>query len=137
VAALERRGGREIDDDTRYDGLAQRHPGLALAMAIFMLSLAGIPPTVGFMGKLFVFRAAIDANNIGLAVVGVLTSLAGLYYYLRVIVLMYMRPAVEGEVVPARTLGMGIGLAITAVATVLFGIGPNLLASLAQGAGLQ
>jgi NADH-quinone oxidoreductase subunit N len=134
VAALEKRGGRDIDDDTRYDGLSQREPVLALAMAVFMLSLAGIPPTAGFMAKLFIFRAALDANAYGLAVVGVLTSVAGLYYYLRVVVLMYMRPSAEGAAVPARTLAMGIGLAIAAGVTLFFGIGPNWLSTIATSA---
>ncbi len=131
-AALERRDGPEVDDDTRYDGLAQRRPALALAMTIFMLSLAGIPPTAGFAAKLFVFRAALDAKAIGLAVTGVLTSLAGLYYYLRVVVAMYMKPSAEGAVVPPARAAMGLGLAIAAVATLAFGIGPGPLAELAK-----
>ena len=58
-----------------------------------MLSLGGIPPTVGFMGKLLIFRSAVDAGLVGLAIVGVLASAAGVYYYLRVVVYMYMRPS--------------------------------------------
>ena len=57
-----------------------------------MLSLGGIPPMAGFMGKLFIFRAAVDAGLVGLVIVGVLTSAVGAYYYLRVVVYMYMRP---------------------------------------------
>jgi NADH:ubiquinone oxidoreductase subunit 5 (subunit L)/multisubunit Na+/H+ antiporter MnhA subunit len=82
-------GGLAIED---YAGLARRRPGLALAMALFMLSLTGLPPTVGFIGKFFVFRAALDAGLIWLALVGALTSLVSAYYYLRVVVMMFMRP---------------------------------------------
>jgi NADH-quinone oxidoreductase subunit N len=135
-AALERRDGPAVDDDTRYDGLAQRHPWMALCMAIFMLSLGGIPPTAGFMGKLFIFRSAMDANLTGLAVVGVLSSVAGLWYYLRVIVLMYMKPSPASASVAPRTFAMGVGLALTAGVTLLFGIGPELLSGLASAVTL-
>src|SRR5207245_2855498 len=74
------------DDLSSWAGLSERHPGLAAAMTLFMVSLAGIPPTAGFMAKVTVFRAAIAADLVPLAVLGVLTSVAGLYYYLRVVV---------------------------------------------------
>ena len=67
-----------------------------------MLSLGGIPPTVGFMGKLLIFRSAVDAGLVGLAIVGVLSSAAGVYYYLRVVVYMFMRPAPEAGALPER-----------------------------------
>ncbi len=130
-ASLEHRSDTGNDEDARYDGLAQRHPGLALAMAVFMFSLAGVPPTLGFWGKLYILQAAVKANLIGLSVVAVLTSLMGLYYYLRVVVVMYMRPAVQGAAEPSRQLALGVGLGITAAATVLFGIGPGFLGNLA------
>ena len=117
VGALERRAapGEEPADTwdlTRLAGLARRRPGLAFAMAVFMISLAGVPPTAGFIAKLLVFKAAISAQAYGLAIVGVLTSALGAYYYLRVVVYMYMRapeprepveiPSVLGLVVAAR-----------------------------------
>ncbi len=74
-------------------GLAGKSPRLALAMTIFMVSLSGIPPTAGFFGKFYVFGAAIEAGYMGLAVIGVLTSVVGVAYYLRVVVYMYMKPA--------------------------------------------
>jgi len=80
-------------DLDRLAGLSQRKPGWAVAMAVFMLSLGGIPPMAGFMGKLLIFKAAVDAGLVGLVIVGVLTSAVGAYYYLRVVVYMYMRPA--------------------------------------------
>jgi NADH-quinone oxidoreductase subunit N len=93
VGALERRArGDEEPQDAwdlqRFAGLAARRPALAFAMAVFLLSLAGIPPTAGFVAKLYVFNAAIGAELYGLAVLGILTSVLGAYYYLRVVVYM-------------------------------------------------
>ena len=82
----------EIDD---YKGLALRNPILALSMAIFMFTLTGIPPTASFFGKFFLFKAAVDANLIWLAVAGVLLSVVSLYYYVRVVAYMYLKPSNE------------------------------------------
>jgi NADH-quinone oxidoreductase subunit N len=74
-----------------YSGIGYHHPFLAFALSVFLVSLAGIPATAGFMGKLFLFTAAIQSRMYWLVIIGLLTSAIGLYYYLRVIVLMYMR----------------------------------------------
>ena len=132
LAALERREEEPRGtawDLERFSGLAQRKPGWALAMAAMMLSLGGIPPTVGFMGKLFIFRAAVDAGLVWLAVVGVLASAAGVYYYLRVVVYMYMRPAQEGVPVPERQWTTELALALSTAAVVLLGVAPGSLSS--------
>jgi NADH-quinone oxidoreductase subunit N len=139
VAILELRG-KQIDDEPpdawdldRFAGLARRRPALAFAMAVFMVSLAGVPPTAGFVGKLLVFQSAVAADAIGLAVVGVLTSALGAYYYLRVVVQMYMRPPVgadEGIASPALSLAV----AVAAAAVLALGLGPEPIASLARGA---
>ena len=93
VIALEKAEGQglELDD---YAGLARKYPLLAASMAVFMLSFTGVPPTLGFMGKFYLFRTVIEGGYLGLALIGVFTSLISAYYYLRVIVIMYMR---EGE----------------------------------------
>jgi NADH-quinone oxidoreductase subunit N len=135
VAALERQDGEgpmswDLD---RFAGIAKVRPALALSMALFMLSLAGIPPTAGFIGKLFIFRAAVDAKLYTLAILGVLTSLVGVYYYLRVVVTMYMRdrePSV-GEL-PAARMAMGVALAGAAIGTLLLGIAPGLFGEIAR-----
>jgi NADH-quinone oxidoreductase subunit N len=81
-----------------YRGLGYRHPWAAVAMSLFLFSLAGIPPTGGFMGKFYIFSAAVKEGYIGLAVIGVLNSVVSVYYYLRVTVAMYMEgPAASGE----------------------------------------
>jgi NADH-quinone oxidoreductase subunit N len=105
-----------------YAGLGVRRPALALAMALFMLSLTGVPLTVGFIGKFYVFRAVLDAGYVWLAIVGVLTSLVSAYYYLRVVIIMFMQ-AGEPVVVSRRSLNLAIGL--TALATFIFGIVPG------------
>jgi NADH-quinone oxidoreductase subunit N len=130
VMAVERAEGEglKIDD---YAGLGWRRPGLALAMALFMLSLTGLPPTVGLIAKIYVFRAAIDAGYVWLALIGVLTSLVSAYYYLRVVFTMYMREG-EGRAVSAPLLNFAVGL--TALATVVFAILPGPLMQLATNA---
>lgn len=90
VLSLEQKEGKGLALED-YAGLGRKYPALALAMAIFMFSFTGVPPTIGFTGKLFLFRTVIDGGYIGLALLGVLTSLISAYYYLRVIVIMYMR----------------------------------------------
>lgn len=128
LAALERREdatrGTTWDLD-RFAGLAHTKPGWATAMAACMLSLGGIPPTVGFMGKLLVFRAAVDAGLLGLAVVGVLSSAAAAYYYLRVVVYMFMRNPAEGAVTPERHWQTDLALALATGAVILLGILPG------------
>ncbi len=107
VIALEKAEGKglEIAD---YAGLGRKRPLLAAAMTVFMLSLTGMPPTLGLVGKFYLFRTAIQGGFIGLAVIGVLTSLISAYYYLRVVVTMYMREG-EPEIHPRTLAGPDLG----------------------------
>lgn len=138
VGALERRGRGDDEpadawDLARFSGLARRRPFLAFAMLVFMLSLAGVPPTAGFVGKLYIFQAAVGAELYGLAVLGVLTSVLGAYYYLRVVVYMYFRPAEgEAETLAAPSLSVALGAAIAVV--VLLGVVADPIVRLAQAA---
>jgi len=139
VGALERRGapGEEPEDAwdlTRLAGLARRRPGLAFAMAVFMLSLAGVPPSAGFIAKLLIFKAAISAQAYGLAIVGVLTSALGAYYYLRVVVYMYMRAPEAGEEQLTLSPALSVALAASVVVVVVLGVGPEPVAALARAA---
>ena len=86
--------GDELKD---FSGLHFRHPFAAFAMLLFMLSLGGIPPTAGFMGKFWLFGAAIDAHYYWLAVIGVLNSAISLYYYIRIVVFMYLKKETIGS----------------------------------------
>ena len=137
VAIIERRLALSGagDDLSSWSGLSDRHPGLAAAMSLFMVSLAGVPPTAGFMAKLTVFRAAIEAGLAPLAIFGVLTSVAGLYYYLRVVVYVYMYPSAKGEPVQGgRLLSAGLAIAGCALIVLWMGIQPGTFASLTQSA---
>jgi len=133
VIALEKSEGRglEIGD---YAGLARKHPALAAAMTVFMLSLIGLPPTVGLVGKIYLFRAVIDGGFYGLAVIGVLTSLVSAYYYLRVVVTMYMR---DGEPETERESFLDLTTIVTAVATVVISLVPQFLFAWASSAVLK
>jgi NADH-quinone oxidoreductase subunit N len=114
-----------------YAGLGFQHPALAAAMSIFMFALAGIPPTAGFVGKFYIFSAAVQAGYIWLAILGVLNSLISVYYYLRITVLMYMRPA-EADLGPISfTPGLLAAVILTAVGTILIGVFPGFLYDLA------
>ena len=133
VIALEHKWGEgtHLDD---YKGLGQRSPALALAMAFFMLSLTGIPPTGGFSGKLYVFRTALEADLLWLTLVGVVTSVISGYYYLRVVYLMFFE---EGEgAVEIKPL-LGTAVAITVIATALLGFVPGYWFDIARSAILQ
>jgi NADH-quinone oxidoreductase subunit N len=123
----------EAWDVSRFAGLGQRRPVLAFAMAIFMLSLAGVPPTAGFVAKLSVFQAAVSAQAYALAVVGVLTSVLGAYYYLRVVVVMFMKPA-EGQEPDRSPVPVAVAIALAAVAVVVLGVGPEPLVGWARAA---
>jgi len=117
---------------TAYAGLSRRRPFLAAAMAIFMLSLTGIPPTGGFMGKFYVFKAAVDAGRYDLAIVGVLASVVGAFYYLRVVMQMYVRdPAGEEGPAPLRP-SEALAIFAAAAATLWVGVFPSFLLALAQ-----
>jgi NADH-quinone oxidoreductase subunit N len=133
VIALEKADnqGLEIAD---FAGLGRRKPVLAAAMTVFMLSLTGMPPTLGLVGKFYLFRTVIEGGFIGLAVIGVLTSLISAYYYLRVVVVMYMR---EGEPCPASEPWLDLTTIGTAIATVVLSLLPAALFTLASGAVLK
>jgi len=119
VIALEKAGeiGLELDD---YAGLGRKYPGLAAVMAVAMLSFTGVPPTLGFLGKFYLFRTVLEGGFVGLALIGVLASLISAYYYLRVVVIMYMR---EGEPVASQDPWLRLvayGAAIGVVALSIF-----------------
>lgn len=118
-----------------YSGLGRRSPLLAATLTIFLLSLIGIPITGGFFAKFYVFSAALQANLVGLVIIGVLNSAIGAYYYLRIIVVMYMRePRGEISVSPVPA-GLGTALAISVAATIYLGVLPGrVLAYAAQTA---
>jgi NADH-quinone oxidoreductase subunit N len=125
------------DDLSSWAGLSEKHPGLAAAMTLFMISLAGVPPTAGFMAKLTVFRAAIEADLVPLAIFGVLTSVAGLYYYLRVVVYVYMWPVSKPDAVqPGRLWSVGLALAGCALLVLWMGVSPGSFATLTQTVAL-
>jgi NADH-quinone oxidoreductase subunit N len=115
--------GKEEDQSIdAYAGLSRRKPMLALVMAIAMFSLIGIPPTAGFFGKYFLITAAIGADLTWLAVVMMLTSVVSAFFYLRVVVVMYMRePQADGEVI-AGNAPRSLAAAISATAIIVIGI---------------
>jgi NADH-quinone oxidoreductase subunit N len=132
VIALEKAegGGLALDD---YAGLGRKYPLMAASMAIFMLSFTGIPPTLGFMGKFYLFRTVIEGGYMGLALIGVFTSLISAYYYLRVIVIMYMR---EGEPAARKEFWVRFTAATAALLVVVLSLAAEPLLNLASKAML-
>jgi len=124
IVALAQKG-QDCERVESFAGLARRRPGLAALMTLFMLSLAGIPGTAGFIGKFSIFAAAVKADVIWLTILGVGMSVVSVYYYLRLPVLMYMREP-EGEPHRADTSSFeGLVLVFCAIAVVFLGIFPN------------
>ncbi|MGO4386205.1 NADH-quinone oxidoreductase subunit NuoN [Microvirga sp. 2YAF29] len=127
-----RRGKVMYENVEDLSGLARTHPVLAFCLAMMMFSLAGIPPLAGFFAKFQVFTAAIEANLVALAVIGVVTSVIGAYYYLRIVKVMYFDEAGAGyDAMPA---GVKLVLAVSSIFVVLFGIVPAPLVSAAGAA---
>jgi NADH-quinone oxidoreductase subunit N len=118
VIALEGAEGKGLQLEDYY-GLGNKYPVLAAAMLVFMLSFIGVPPTIGFVGKFYLFRTVLEAGYTWLAVIGVLTSLLSAYYYLRVVVNMYMR---QGDPEITRDRLVQLVTVVGAVAVVLLSI---------------
>ncbi|MFZ6016794.1 MAG: NADH-quinone oxidoreductase subunit N [Nitrospirota bacterium] len=121
------------EDITDYEGLAKTHPLSAALMLIFMFSLTGIPPTAGFIGKLYVFMSAINAGYTWLVVVAVIFSVISAYFYLRIVMYMYMRePKVEVSL--STSTPIGFALVITTGAVLIIGVYPSFLVGFARAA---
>jgi len=132
VVILYGRKGEENINIGDYSGMASKYPLLAAAMAIFMFSLAGIPPTAGFVGKFYIFSAAVKAGYIGLANIGVLNSALSVYFYLRVTVMMYMRNPEKEFARLDLSPAMVIALMIAVLGTLQMGITPSRYLDLAR-----
>ncbi|HEY3176792.1 MAG TPA: NADH-quinone oxidoreductase subunit N [Candidatus Polarisedimenticolia bacterium] len=135
VLAMDRaRGGEgEGDDIAAYAGMGRRHPALAAAMSIFMLSLTGVPLTGGFVGKFYIFRAAVDSGMYGLAAVGLLNSVVAAAYYLNVILTMYMKEPVSQPPRVVTPVALGLGIAVSAAGVLYLGLFPARILELARG----
>ncbi|MGH7028831.1 MAG: proton-conducting transporter membrane subunit, partial [Stellaceae bacterium] len=128
-----RRQGRMVEEIADLAGLSRTRPALALALGIFLFSLAGIPPTAGFFAKLYIFFAAIDAKLIGLAVIGVVTSVVGAFYYVRIVKVMYFDEPTGAFDVPIAGELKGV-LFVTAIITLFFFLLPGPLVGSAAAA---
>src|SRR3954468_8455579 len=131
VIVLMRRADIVGDELKDFSGLHRRQPFAAFAMLLFMLSLGGIPPTAGFMGKFWLFGAAIDSGYVWLAVIGVLNSAVSLYYYIRIVVFMYLRKETTGSE-PVMSPALRVTLAIAVAATLILGVYPRQLFDAAE-----
>jgi NADH-quinone oxidoreductase subunit N len=131
VTALEKADGSglEISD---YAGLGKKYPLLAAGMAIFMFSFTGVPPALGFWGKFYLFRTSIEGGFTSLAIIGLLTSLFSAFYYLRVVVMMYMK---NGEPAASRELWVTVVVLICAAAVLAIGLFPGPVFNWAVQAG--
>lgn len=132
VVTLIGKKGEEYLNISDYAGMGFKMPGIAFAMSVFMFSMAGIPPLAGFVGKFYIFSAAVDAGYIGLAVIGVANSVVSAYYYLRLTVVMYMKdPTRDFDSLGLKGLPI-IALAISVLGIIYLGIFPAAIMDLAR-----
>jgi len=124
LAALARDGREPLSLDD-LAGLARRRPALAAALAVFMISLTGVPVSAGFVGKFYLFRAAVDAGYVSLAIVGFLMSVVSAYYYLRVVVAMYMRDPVREDTWARISPASAVALSFSVVVILGLGVYPG------------
>jgi NADH-quinone oxidoreductase subunit N len=129
--------GEDRDSFDDFAGLARARPGLAVLMTLFLLSLAGIPGTAGFIGKFVLFGAAVKDGLVGLTILAVMTSLVSVYYYLRLPVVMWMRDPDPGKEPGDDVLTLeGFVLAVCAVLVLFLGLFPNWAPRMMGGMGL-
>jgi len=131
IVVLLRRRDAMGDDLKDFNGLYFRSPGAAIAMLVFMLSLGGIPPTAGFMGKFWLFGAAIESGYVWLAVIGVLNSAVSLYYYIRIVVFMWLKNEPSGSE-PRMSPAIAVAVAVTLAGTLALGVYPRPLFDVAE-----
>ena len=124
IMALTNRSGSE--DINSLAGMARRGPIVSFVLAFAFISLIGIPPTAGFMGKLYLFNAAVQSGLVWLAIVGVVNSVISSYYYLKVVRIMYVSTTEEQETIESSVAGR-VALGVTSVATLFLGIFPGTL----------
>ncbi len=133
VIIMLRSEGFKGDNISDYEGLAKTHPLAAMLMLIFMFSLTGIPPTAGFIGKLYIFMSAINAGYTWLVVIAVIFSAISAYFYLRIVMYMYMKEP-KTDVSLTTSFSNGVALAVTTVAVLVIGVLPASLLELAKAA---
>src|SRR5262245_9598062 len=124
--------GEEGYQLSSYAGLGRRRPVLAIAMTVFMLSLTGIPPTAGFVGKLAIFKAAVEGHLYWLAIAGLLNSAIGAYYYLGPVVAMWMHKETDGPGPVPATIAVSTALSISVAGTLVLGVYPGPLLEIAR-----
>lgn len=131
VVIMLRSDGFKGDNISDYQGLAKTHPMAAALMLVFMFSLTGIPPTAGFMGKFYLFMSVIDAGYTWLVIVAVLFSAISAYFYLRIVMLMYMKEPQE-SVQLTTSPAVGLALGITVAAVLVIGVLPSVVINIAR-----
>ncbi len=133
IVTLVRDSTGEVSDLNRWAGLAKKSPGVATAFAFFLMSFGGIPLTAGFIAKFSIFTAAYDSGNIAIVVVGVISSAIALFFYLRVVLIMFFKePTDETVTVAVPSFLVSLGITICFIITLVLGVYPNLLTNLAS-----
>jgi NADH-quinone oxidoreductase subunit N len=132
IVILVSKKGETNGNVSDFAGLGFKRPVLALAMTLFLFSLAGIPPAAGFIGKFYLFSGAIQKGFIWLAVIGVLNSAASVYYYLRIMVYMYFKESTEDFAWIQVTAPVALALIIAAAGSLIPGIVPSFILQYAQ-----
>jgi NADH-quinone oxidoreductase subunit N len=130
VAHLSGAGERWLEME-EYIGLAYERPGLAACLTVFLLSLSGFPTTAGFFAKFYVFRAAVHSHLIGLTIVALLNGVVSVYYYLRLVVMMYMREGKTQASTASLPWPLGVAIAVTILGIFCLGLYPGPFVNLA------
>jgi len=131
VVIMLRKAGERGEEISDFAGLGKTNKTAAFLMLIFLFSLTGIPPTAGFIGKFYIFKSAVQSGLIWLAVVGVLFSSISAYFYLRVIMVMYMKEPI-GSIELQTSPSLALALAISATAVIVIGVYPTDLLNFAR-----